>query len=48
MRTSSLMVYPVRRVSVPSLRRKSGSSVGKMLGKLDAASSRLARARGRR
>jgi hypothetical protein len=43
------MVFPVRRISVASVRRKSGrTSAGKLLGKLDAASERLARARSRR
>jgi len=44
-----LTVYPVRRVSVARLRRKNaGGSYGRMLGKLDAASHRLAKSRPRR
>lgn len=45
---SALVTYPVRRISVPTVRRKSSggrSSTAKMLGKLEAASSRLAAAR---
>lgn len=47
---SALVTYPVRRISVPTVRRKSSgrSSTAKMLGKLEAASSRLAAARRRR
>ena len=46
---SALNVYPVRRISIPTVRRKSGrSSTGRMLSKLDAASNRLARSRPRR
>jgi hypothetical protein len=48
---STLTVYPVRRVSVASVRRRSGSrsnSFAKMNNKLDAASARLARSRPRR
>lgn len=50
MRTA-LTVYPVRRVSVATVRRRSGGrsqSFGKMLSKLDAASARLNRSRPRR
>jgi hypothetical protein len=46
---SALVTYPVRRIAVPTVRRKSGgsgrASTAKMLGKLEAASSRLAAAR---
>ncbi|HEY2584312.1 MAG TPA: hypothetical protein VGI81_00955 [Tepidisphaeraceae bacterium] len=45
---SALVTYPVRRIAVPTVRRKGAgrrSSTAKMLGKLEAASSRLAAAR---
>jgi len=43
-----LTVYPIKRVSIPSARRKgNGDGFGKMLSKLNAASDRLARARRR-
>ena len=45
-----LTVFPVKRVSIPTARRKSAGSAegyGKMLAKLNAASDRLARARRR-
>lgn len=46
---STLEVYPVRRMVIPTVRRKSGrTSTGRMLGKLEAASNRLARSRPRR
>lgn len=46
---STLQLYPVRRMSIPTVRRKiSRNGTGKMLGKLAAASNRLARSRPRR
>jgi hypothetical protein len=46
---SALVTYPVRRISVATVRRKTSSggrsSTAKMLGKLESASSRLAAAR---
>lgn len=46
---SVLEVYPVRRISIPTVRRKSShNSTARMLSKLDAASNRLARSRPRR
>lgn len=41
----TLSVFPVRRVSIPKRRKSQGPSFSKMLGKLDAASEKLARAR---
>jgi len=41
----TLSVYPVRRTSIPKRRKSQGASFNKMLGKLSAASERLARAR---
>jgi hypothetical protein len=45
---SMLTIYPVRRTPIPRKRRRTGDSFTKMLGKLDAASERLSRARRRR
>jgi hypothetical protein len=46
---SMLTVFPVRRTTIPKTRRKrDGESFGKMLSKLESASSRLKRARSRR
>ena len=46
---STLEVFPVRRISIPTARRKIvRNSTARMLGKLDAASNRLARSRPRR
>jgi len=46
---SMLMVFPVRRTSIPKTRRKrDGASFANMLSKLENASGRLKRARGRR
>jgi hypothetical protein len=46
---SMLTIYPVRRTSIPRKRKRSNAdSFARMLGKLDAASERLSRARGRR
>jgi len=41
----TLSVYPVRRTSIPKRRKAPGASFAKMLGKLDAASEKLARSR---
>lgn len=49
---SGLTVYPIRRVSVPTVRRSGGGrrpdSTARMLKKLDAAGARLQRSRPRR
>ena len=43
---SMLTLYPIRRISIPKTRRKAqAEGFTKMLGKLSAASDRLARAR---
>lgn len=45
---STLQVFPVRRLAASSRRKNSRASFGKMVNKLDAASRKLALARGRR
>jgi hypothetical protein len=46
---NTLVMYPIRRLTIPTGRRKiNRDGYSKMLGKLDAASNRLARSRRRR
>lgn len=46
---NALVMYPIKRLRIPTGRRKSSrDGCCKMLGKLDAASDRLARSRRRR